>query len=251
MTVRTTARSIVLLVAAMFVAAAIPARAQDDESIVLSTKKTRALVHAYATCIVKRQPTKAGKAIVRNLGRGMLLSLYPELMDAECLKRGASETMMVRFGGDLYQYALADALVRRELATFTGNNFDAVPRLEHRDPGLQPAEVNAKGKKVDAKKLEASIKGYNEAQAFNFLSRYGECVARLHPVGSQALLLTVPDSPEEADRFKTLVPTLARCLPEDQSMSFGRVTLRGTIAVNYYRLAMAARAAAAANGTAG
>jgi hypothetical protein len=76
-------------------------------------------------------------------------------------------------------------------------------------------------------------------------------VVRIAPQDAKTLLATVPDNVEETVRFKALQPAMGRCLPEGATLKFGRTTLRGTIAVNYYRLAMAARAAAATTGTAG
>jgi hypothetical protein len=214
----------------------------------LSTKETRAVVHAYAACIVKRQPAKAAEAIGRNVDNGTMMREYPKLFDGDCLSTGPAETLEARFGGDLYRYAIADALVRRDLASFARNDFSAVPRLDHREP-TEPAQVDRKGKKLSAKNYQASLASYQKSRAFSYLSKYGECVARLDPAAAQALLLTKPDAPDEAARFKALLPALSTCLPEGQTLSFGKVALRGTIAVNYYRLAMAARSAA--TGTAG
>jgi hypothetical protein len=215
----------------------------------LSTKETRAVVHGYAKCVVKRQPLQAAEAIKRNVDNNTILKDYPKLMDGGCLRGGPGEVIQARFGGDLYRYALADALVSRDLATFSGNDFSALPKLDHRAPGEPPANVTAKGKKLSKKQFEAAVASYETAQSFTYLSVYGECVVRSAPLWAQALLLATPDSPEETARFRALSPALSSCLPEGATMKFGKVTLRGTIAINYYRLAMAARAAA--TGTAG
>ncbi|HEY0149453.1 MAG TPA: hypothetical protein VGB70_10675 [Allosphingosinicella sp.] len=217
----------------------------------LSTRETRLVIHNYATCVVKQHPLKASEAIQRNVGNAAMMRDYPKLFDGDCLTRSPFEALEARFSGDLYRYAIADALVRRDLADFTQNDFENLPRLDHRDPGRPPSEIDEKGKKRSGKNFKAAIDGYNQSEAFSFLSRYGECVARVNPAAAQALLLTKPDSAEEATRFKALVPAFGTCLPEGQTLSFGKVTLRGTIAVNYYRLATAARAAAATTGTAG
>ena len=54
--------------------------------------------------------------------------------------------------------------------------------------------------------------------------------------------MTAPDSAEEAARFGALRPALAHCLSEGETLRSGKAALRGSIAVNYYRLAHAARA---------
>ena len=50
----------------------------------LSTKETRAVVHAYAACIVKRQPVKAAEAIQRNVDNSTMMREYPKLFDGDC-----------------------------------------------------------------------------------------------------------------------------------------------------------------------
>ncbi len=73
-----------------------------------------------------------------------------------------------------------------------------------------------------------------------WLSRYGECVVRQEPAKARYWLLTPPDSPEEISRINDLRPAFADCLNEG-TMKFNRTTMRGAVAINYYRLAMATR----------
>ena len=235
----------ILAVAASAAAVAAPQSGDSD----LSTKEIRAVVHAYAKCVIERRPALAAEAIQRNVSNAILYKSYPKLIDGGCLKSSPHEQLTARFGGDLYRYALADALVNRDLARFSGNDFSALPKLDHRVPGEAPTRITAKGKKLSAKQYDEAVKSYDEERSFAYLSMYGECVVRIAPLQAQALLLTRPDSPEESVRFRSLSPALSSCLPEGATLKFGKVTLRGTIAINYYRLAMAARAAA--TGTAG
>jgi hypothetical protein len=205
-----------------------------------STRETRALTHAYARCVVRRQPAKASQAIAGNVDNGAILRDYPMLIRPECLTRQVHQATRMRFGGDLYRYALADALVNRELSARPAPDLDAVPRLDHRDPGAPPQPVDARGRKLSKRKLEAALESYRRDSAFAYLSRYGECVVRADTEGARALLVTAPDSAEEAARFSALRPALARCLPEGETLRSGKAALRGSIAVNYYRLAHAA-----------
>jgi hypothetical protein len=177
---------------------------------------------------------------------------YPSLIVGDCLvaQRGIRNdpgisSVKMSFEGDLYRYALADALVSKELASAPVPDFSAVAKLDHRMPGAEPLRVSAKGKRMSQRKYDAAMKDYGEAVAFSYLSFYGECVVRNAPSDSRALLLTVPDSPEEKTRFDALRPAFAECLSAGTSLTFGRTTLRGTIAINYYRLARAAMGASA------
>jgi hypothetical protein len=235
--------------ATLWVLVAVPSLAaqglsEDWEEADYSTKETRALTHAYARCVVKRQRAKASEAIVANVGSGAILRDYPTLIRPECLTRQTRQTTRMRFAGDLYRYALADALVNQELAAQPVPDLDAVPRLAHHDVGAPPQAVDAKGRKLGKRKLEAALQSYRQDAAFAFLSRYGECIVRIDAAGAKALLLTGPDSAEEAARFNALRPALERCLPEGQTLRSGKVALRGSVAINYYRLAHAARMSA-------
>lgn len=222
-----------------------PSLSEDWEDADYSTKETRALTHAYARCVVRRQPAKASEAIARNVRTGAILSDYPMLVRPECLTRETKQSTRMRFGGDLYRYALADALVSRELAALPVPDLDSVAKLAHRDPGPPPAEVDSKGRKVGKRKLEEARSNYGRDVAFAFLSFYGECIVRADTAGAKALLTTTPDSAEESARFAALRPAFSRCLPEGQTLRFGKVALRGSVAINYYRLAHAARTPAA------
>ena len=225
-------------------ALAAPGLSDDWEEADYSTQETRALTHAYARCVVKRQPAKASEAIAGNVPTSAILRDYRTLIRPECLTRQTRQSTRMRFGGDLYRYALADALVNQELAAQPAPNLDSVPRLAHRDPGQPPQAVDSKGRKLGKRKFEAARESYGRDVAFAFLSAYGECIVRADPGGSKALLLTAPDSAEEGTRFAALRPSLSRCLPEGRTLRFGKVALRGSVAINYYRLAHAARASA-------
>lgn len=222
-----------------------PLRAEREwEDAEYSTKETRALTHDYAQCVVKRQPAKASQAIAANVDNAALLRDYGKLIIEDCLTSKVTVSTQMRFTGDLYRYALADALVNRELATQPVPVLDSVPKLVHRDPGAPPREVNDKGKKLGKRKLEAARLNYSRDVAYAFLSHYGECIVRADTAGAKALLVSKPDSAEESARFASLGPALSRCLPEGQTLRFGKVALRGSVAINYYRLAHAARASA-------
>jgi hypothetical protein len=227
-----------LMLALLAAAPAAAAKAPDSD---YSTKETRALMHAYAKCVVRGNAAKASEAIAANADNSTLLRRYRMLMSPECLGNAAREDVSMRFGGDLYRYALADALVNRDLAGWTVPDLETVPRLVHRDPGEAPLQVTEGGKRLGKRKYEEALAEYEKESAYAYLSRYGECVVRNNPGGSKALLLTGPDTPQETAAFTGIRPALERCLSEGRTLRFGRVTLRGSIAINFYRLAHAAR----------
>lgn len=85
---------------------------------------------------------------------------------------------------------------------------------------------------------EKAQKDYDQAHSTRVLRDYAECVVRTNPAGSRDLLQTEPDSAGETAGFETLQPALEHCLQQG-SVAFGRLIFRGTIALNFYRLAHA------------
>ncbi|HEY5722470.1 MAG TPA: hypothetical protein VIT45_09115 [Allosphingosinicella sp.] len=229
-----------------------PLSRSEPSATEFSTKETRALMHGYAKCVVARRFAKASEALLRNVGNSTLMRDYPSLVDGDCLadqKRIANDmrigSVRMSFGGDLYRYALADALFSRELASVPAPDFSGVAKLQHWRVGAQPQRVTAKGKTLSQRKYDEAMRDYNQVVALTYLSHYGECIVRKAPSQSRALLLTVPDSTEEAASFNALRTAFAECLSEGASLKFSRTTLRGAIAINYYRLARAALGAPA------
>lgn len=223
----------------LLLAAAVAAQGPESD---YSIGETRKLIHAYGTCIVKKQPARASEAVLRNLGNSDLLRAYPQLIDGACLSQQAGRGVLARFKGDQYRYALAEGLVRRTSAEALAQ-LDAVPRLEHRDAGEAPSKLDKKGRPLKPARYEAALLAHQQAEAYAYLSRYGECVVRSDPAGARALLFSDPLTSEENNRFSALRTALGTCLPEGATLQFGKLALRGTIAVNYYRLALAARGA--------
>jgi hypothetical protein len=211
------------------------ALAQNDYSL----KETRRIAYDYAKCVVGRHPAAASEALLSNVDNGTITKRYGALIDGECLVRNTHASAKMKFTGDLYRYALADALVSREFASGPVPDFSAVPPLVHRPVPDDPSPLGPRSSKADKRRYEDAVKQLEEAKAFRALSEFGECVVRSSPGASRALLLTQPETPPEAAGFDAIRPALELCLPEGRTLSFGKLVLRGTIAVNYYRLAHA------------
>ncbi len=233
-----------LLLAATVALAASPLAAQQQARKSASPKEVRAMMHLYAKCVVERQQAKASEALLANLDNRTILQKYPMLVRGECLRGPRFVTTKMSFSGDLYRYALADALVSRELAAVPAPDLAQVARLQHREAGEEPRRELPGGKAMSEKKYQEALEGHRQAVGFSYLSKYGECVVRYNPAGAKSLLMTAPDSEDETARFRDIQQALGVCLGEGAKLAFGRVALRGTIATNYYRLAHAARAGA-------
>jgi hypothetical protein len=204
-----------------------------------SLKETRLLIKSYGDCVIRRERRRASQAIVANVNNQELVRNYRELIDGTCIPLLPGETIRMKFGGDQFRYAIADALVR---ATLKGPPpvLDEVPALSHREP-IEPSRFTPKGRPLKEKAYQSALPDYQTDQTFSYLSRYGECVVRVDPAAARALLLSDPESADEMVRFGALRTALGTCLPEGKTRSFGKVVLRGAIAINYFRLASAAR----------
>jgi hypothetical protein len=220
---------------------------QAKEKSDASYAETRAMVHQYGTCLLKTQQKRASAAILANLDNAELMKRYPQLIDGACMPTAIGQVVRVSFAGDQFRYALADALIRKEFSGQTAPDLEVVGRLDHRVP-TPPSRLNAKGKPLSDRAYQRALDAYLRMEAFSYLSRYGECVVRVDPASAHSLLVTLPESAEEEAQFAAMSKALSTCVQEGSTLKFNKMSLRGTVAVNYYRLAVAARQQSAAGG---
>lgn len=207
-------------------------------------REARSVMHEYARCVVGRHGRKAEEAILANVNNRDIKDDYRELVDGLCLQQVASYGQM-SFKGDLYRYALAEALVDRDYAKEGPSSLADRAPLTHL-PAPDPAALQTKlaAAKTGANR-KAAQESYDQAAAASWLSRFGECVVRQDPEGARKWLATKTSSPDEDAAIDVLRPAFAGCL-DDGSMKFNRTIMRGTVALNYFRLAKSAPMSAAA-----
>jgi hypothetical protein len=235
-------RSVVGLAA---VAAAAASQASSTApSSEFSPTQTRQIAYDYARCVVGRHFASASAALLSDTDNGTMMRAHPDLIDGDCLVSAVHGGAQMKFVGDLYRYALADALVARELAAAPVIDPSNTPPLQRRSPPDLPAPLPANASRGAKAKYRDAMKSFDEAQSFWVFSKYGECVVRTDPAAAKALLLTRVETADELSAFNALHQALGECLPEGKTLAFGKLVLRGTIAVNYYRLAHAAEATA-------
>lgn len=209
---------------------------------VIKESEVRALSAVYADCVLGYE-TRIGLAreyLINDLPSDTLLrGKYRRLIDGNCLvKVSRTQTgIQMTFPGELYRYALAGALIRIDFAQIQFDDFSKVAPLQHRPmPVLDEAALPKNKKKADEAKEEFELERVD-----GFLARYAECVVRRSPIESRKLLTSKVASAEEKQTFGSMNDGLSRCMPEGSTVRFGRETLRGAIAVAYYRLADAVR----------
>ena len=200
-------------------------------------RETRKLVHDYARCVVRKNADLASDAIRANADNGTIMRKYPALIDGGCMATTGG-SIEARFGGDLYRYAIADALVNARYKTVGEISFANRLPLAHL-PLPDRAAFDTKLAVIKSKsKRQEMEEGFKKQYSVGWLSRYGECIVRHDPVKTRLWLLTPPDGPEETSRINDLRAAFADCL-QAGTLRFNRTVMRGTVAINYFRLATA------------
>jgi hypothetical protein len=208
-----------------------------------STQQTRSISANYADCVVKKSAPQARGAIAELAGNLVVQKKYRRLIDSSCMGQVTNDTSAggIAFGGDTFFYTMADALIRKDYSQSGPTDFSAVTQLVHRqklpDPSASDLEKMNKREQADIEK------DVNRVNTFSTLSRFGECAVRGNPEASRQLSLTDVGSTSEREKFNQLVPALAKCLEPGATAKFSPALLRGTIALNYFRLAYALQTA--------
>jgi hypothetical protein len=199
----------------------------------------RAVMRDYSACVVKQKRDLAAAALLDSATNEQILKNYKGLIIGDCLKQATIYGGTMRFGGDLYRYALAEALVNEELRDITFMSFDDRATLAHHELPTKEAFEQALAAAKSKRKKEQVEKSFEDAVSNSWLSRFGECVVRSDPTRSKAWLLAKPSTPAEDAQVSALKPVFNSCLTGNGSMKFNRITMRGLVALNYFRLARA------------
>ena len=220
-------------------------RVETDE---WDDRKVRQVQSEFGECVIKKHFDVARHFVLTpDLEKAEWRKDVKRIADGYCLVAATNEagSVEMRFPADTMRYALADSLVRREFSAGPLPSIkDAAPLVQ---PQLDEDDYRPEwGEKVKKAKLEDMAEARSKRLGVIFLAHFGECVVRADPVRSHALLMTQPDTPQEGAAFEALSPALGPCVTAGQSLKFSKPTLRGTIAMNYYRLAHAPKVAAPA-----
>ena len=212
-----------------------------------SREFTRDTIRHFAECVVKRQPKLAGEFVLDRSTLQFGNRYYP-LADSYCLGLQSDpyyDEIGLKMGGDTMRFALAEALLQPELARIDPANFATaaplvLPALEEKN--YQP--------KTNRSYTPEELKKLDEDRRRDLLTlveyRFGECVGRADPQGSRTFLQAMPESDAEWGALQTLMPALSSCVEKGAQFKLDRTVLRGALALAYYNLAHAPKAATAA-----
>jgi hypothetical protein len=196
---------------------------------------SRAVMAEFARCVVRRKHDVAAEVVLdpsQQLGsednKGLFIS--------DCMPSGAR----MRAKAAQMRYGLAEALVLADVKA-APSDLSLVAPLRH-PPFIDrpmPADVAADPARVAAWQAFAEM-----AQSYANLAPIGECVVRADPAGALVLLKTDEASEAEKAAVAAIASKLPGCVKKGQQLAINRFNLRGTIALNLYRLARAPRVAA-------
>ena len=219
--------------------------AVKKEPTLAAPKETRQIIAEFARCAIKKHRTDAVQLVLdpsttydNNVKR---------VADPDCLTGTAwrqSNGSVMSLPPDIMMYALADALVNDELPRFDPSLIEGAAPLPR---GLLEAVFTPKpDKHYSAKELKDLETARATAASRESFRAFGECVVRSDPVRSHALLRTKATSAEEGSAIQSMMPSFGQCLEQGQEFQANRTMIRGAVALAYYRLAHAPRAAPAA-----
>lgn len=198
--------------------------------------KVRDIAQKFASCAVKRQPDLAARYVL-NDAAWLEKREFRKLFDPDCVPTNGMSFTAIAGGRRQMSFALAEALVRRQYpSAATVRVADAAP-LDHALSPLEP--LSPSGKPWTAEALEDLERSRAAHRAISML---GECVVRANPAAAHGLLLTEPGSDMENRYLQALQPAAGGCVEKGAALSLTKYSLRGTIALNFYRLAKALQA---------
>lgn len=223
----------ILICSALVVPTAAFAEKADDQVM------ERKVLADFGKCVVELDPVSAKKAVLSDLESAEIYKDHKKLVDARCLPSTVGRGIRLQMDDLSLKAAIAQTLIFRELKTGQIDSFAQIAPLTHR----QPYPLKTLDEKTGKPLSEKSIKSQEVAVARKTLaytvSRFGECVVRTYPAGARTVVFAPIGSPEELAAVKAMAPALSGCIAKGERVAFNRLTLRNTMAVNYYRLANA------------
>jgi hypothetical protein len=225
-------RGLLILAVASGVAAT-PASATD--------RRTRIVFDGYTDCVARQDPKMVRQIVLSNMKNQDIVKNFPLVLNYACL----GDAPGLRLPGEFLRYGFAQMLIRREYSHGLPADIGQAAPLQHME--IDEADYLPKpGTKPTPDELKEVAAARRDAIGFRFLSIYSECVVRKDPAAALKLILTRSASKAETAAVAVLRPQLTTCLDAGHTLSFDISALRGSIAMNLYRLAKAPRIGPAA-----
>ena len=204
----------------------------------LSSPHSRGVMAEFAECMA-RSYNRDARLLVAIDDASALTPEQRKSFRPECLFK--TKASALRGGHALYRYALAEALIRRDYRKTLPPDPALAAPITH--PILaadapMPSTWAASGSSADQWSAFR-----DRGRAYSVVSAFGDCVVRAAPAKSWALLQTKVTSAAEKAAMAGLSAEMGSCVPAGTKIELSPNNIRGTIALNYYRLSQAPRAA--------
>jgi hypothetical protein len=187
---------------------------------------SRAVLDKYAQCLVTLDGPMIRKMVTGD-PNSRSFDRWRKNLNALCMIQGR-DPYYTNPDNVTLRFALAEVIVRDLRGGPAVLNVSPVPPLTHPEGPV------------------AESKG--SQPTFAYSSRLGECVVRKNPGGAAALLNTGLATEEERAAVEALLPSARTCVPPpSERLKIDMVSLRGTVAFNYLRLAKAAQSTGRGN----
>lgn len=206
-----------------------------------SPQEARVILAKFGACIVKREPAAARDFVLSGDFFEARRPEHARIFQRECYP-DQSRNARMGFSSDVLRGAMAEALLAPDLARIDVNGFTAIPPLRWAEP--RPVKtIGDDGKPLNAKRIASEQKWFAVLTGDVLRARLGECVVRTNPDAARGVLTAPINIPAELAALQAISPALSQCIVAGQTVGFDRMTLRGTIAVAFYRLANAPKPA--------
>ena len=223
------------------------ARAEEQPASstrVAATPEERRTIAEFAHCLTEGSPTEAAQFVLKT-GSWKERPLSSKKPRQRCVPAG--ETLrdldvLQETHPDGFLFALADALMRRELSSFESAVIERAQPLP--SGGLVDALWPSKACSSECGSTRSQEVQRTRERASYILGPqlYGECVVRTDPAGAHKLIMSEVDSANERAAVQALAPALAECVMQGSQLKASRSLLRGLLALSYYRIAHSPRA---------
>ena len=202
--------------------------------------ESRKLLAEFATCAVKKRPETAKLIVLENLTSAQIRKDHEKIFDNSCITAPVGRRVEMLSDEGSFKAAFAQALIVMEFKDTAPSNFSTVAPLGHNKPYPLKTVDDRTGKPLPEEAIKKQQEAIDRKTTELAISQLGECIVRLNSFGARNVLSTPMGTDEELNAVKAVATDMSSCIVRGQTVGFNRVTIRNTIAVNYYRLASAA-----------